>query len=457
MHCFLLPENRPSLLAALACAVLLLPACAGPDERVALLDELMTQYHGLGQFNGAVLVSDGGTVLLRKGYGFADFERQIANSPDTGFLVGSITKALTACAVARLVDNDTLELDATVSDYLDWYRSDTGKVLTVKHLLTHTDGLPNYTRNPEYWRPYENGAAYGTRVYIEKYASGDPEFDPGTRYEYGNSGYSVIGAIIEAATGKPYADVVAETILSPFGMSSTGTMPDDRPAENRARGYRVSFDGYRLAEPIGKPFFAAADAYSTVDDIARLLHAFNDGELVSPGMRDILLQERDGVTEGRFAYGWNVGTFTLGGGIGGQRYISTNGEVDGFNAAAIRFPDTDKTVILLNNTGEVELFAIASNILRVLHGLPATEPAPGVRDEFYRLLQTESLDSAIAYYRAQRDRNPDDYIYRRWPLRILAGQFREAGRLSEAKRVLQLNLETHPDDAQTMSELASLQ
>ena len=131
--------------------------------------------------------------------------------------------------------------------------------------------------------------------------------------------------------------------------------------------------------------------------------------------------------------------------------------MNGFNAVALRFPDTDKLVILLNNTGEVELSEITSNILRTLHRIAPEEPTPKVRDQFYRLLQTASLDAAIAFYREQREQNGDDYVYNRWPLRILARQLMTDGRLDDAEDILQLNLETHADDRQTRADLALLQ
>ena len=457
MRCFSLQKKLPDISVVLAILLMSLQALSLADDRGRQLDELMARYHELGQFNGSVLVVDGDAVLLRKGYGYADMDRQAENNPETKFLVGSITKGVTAAVVANLVDQNEVEPDGLVSDYLGWYRADTADRMTIRQLLTHTDGLPNYTQVRDYWEPYEDKTGFETRAYIERYASGDLEFDPGTEYRYGNSGYSVLGAIVESVTNKMYSDVVESRVLSPLGMLSSGSLRTGERVPDLASGYQVSYDGYRPAEPIWKPFFAAADLYSTVDDVAQFLRVFDATSQLAPAARAILVDDRGGLLEGRFVYGLSVATTTLGGAIEEQRLITTNGEVNGFNAAAVRLPEADKTVVLLNNTGEVDLFDIATNILRVIHHQAVDNPMPKVRDVFFQTLQTESLNNAIDYYRENRERAPDDYIYRRWPLRILAGQYKTDGRVDDAIRVLELNLETHPDDAQSKAELAMLQ
>lgn len=456
MPCFSSPKKPIRRLAVKAACAMLLTVYAAADEGTLVLDELMREYQALGQFNGVVLVSDGDETLLREGYGYANMEWQVPNTPAARFSIGSVTKALTAMIVAQLIEERLLHVDDEVSKHLGWYRPDTGNEITIGHLLTHQDGLPNYTRDPDYWQSYEDGVPYPTRKYIEKYCSGDLEFQPGSEYRYGNAGYSVLGAIIEAVTGKRYADVAAERILAPFGMSASGIHPHYQLIESRAEGYQVAIDGYRRAAPIHKPFFAAGSAYSTVDDLDRYLRALDNDELVSYNVRRFLFEERTGAVEGSFAYGWSVGRSTLNDNVDAGRFVATNGEVNGFNALAIRLVDDDKNLILLNNTGEVELFDIATNILRVLYRLPHDEPAPRVRDRFYGLLHAEGLGAALQFYREQREQHPQDYIYRRWPLRILAGQLMADGRLDDAESVLRLNLETHPGDAQSTADLAML-
>ena len=137
--------------------------------------------------------------------------------------------------------------------------------------------------------------------------------------------------------------------------------------------------------------------------------------------------------------------------------MATNGEINGFNAVMVRLPDDKHLAILLNNTGETDLFAIATNIIRVLYDLAPIDPAPRLRDVFYRKLQEDSLEVAIAFYREQRENSPRDYIFFPWPMRILAGQLIRGGRYDDAIALLLLNLETNPNDARSFVILAQAQ
>ena len=186
----------------LTCLQLFVSGFTAADDRSSQLDQLMQQYHDLGQFNGSVLVVGNGSEILRKGYGLANFDWQIENTPETRFAVGSITKSFTALVAVQLAESGTLDLDATISEYLPKYRKDTGSIVTIRHLLTHTDGIPNYTNDTSFWQSYENGVPYSTAEFIARYCSGDTEFAPGSTYRYGNAGFSILGSIIDYGNEK---------------------------------------------------------------------------------------------------------------------------------------------------------------------------------------------------------------------------------------------------------------
>ena len=135
--------------------------------------------------------------------------------------------------------------------------------------------------------------------------------------------------------------------------------------------------------------------------------------------------------------------------------LSTNGEINGYNARLIRVVHPEQTVILFNNTGEADLLPMAVNAIEILNGGSPPQPMARTRDLFYLELREQGVDAAIKYYRVQRDVDPDDYIYRPWPLRILARQLLNDGRRDDAIRILRLNLETHPDDPRTRQMLES--
>jgi CubicO group peptidase (beta-lactamase class C family) len=436
--------------------LLLAPVFAVAEDKSSQLDQLMQQYHDLEQFNGAALVIDNGSQILRKGYGFANLDWQIENTPETRFAVGSVTKSFTALVIAQLVEIGTLDLDETISDYLPEYRKDTGSMITIRHLLAHTDGLPNYTKDTSFWQSYEGGVPYSTSKFIVRYCSGDTEFTPGSQYRYGNAGFSILGAIIEKVTGKTFGEVVAHQILQPLHMLNTGQVRNDAVLDSRAIGYQTSLDGYRPAGLVHKPFFAAANMYTTVDDLVLYDRALSGDSPISKFARDTLFAAREGTVDGTFAYGWSVGESNLDDILESKRYVATNGEINGFNALLVRVPGDNHLIILLNNTGETKLSAMAENIMRVLYDLAPNNVNVRLRDTFYEKLRGDSLDAAIDFYRANRELNPRNYLFFPWPLRILAVQLISDQQYSKAIAILELNLETNPYDAKSVELLAEV-
>lgn len=429
--------------------LLLMPAIAVAKDTIGQLDELMRQYHELNQFNGSVLVVDSGTIVLRKGYGFA-------NSPDTRFGIGSMSKSFTALVVLQLAERGELDLDATISDYLPSYRRDVGKIVTLRQLLTHTDGIPDYTQNPDFRRPDEDGSPETTREYVSRYCSGDLAFEPGTQYLYGNAGYSILGAIIERVTGKDFTEVVAEQVIEPHGLQNTGFIRPGKSIEGIAHGYEQAVGGTRPVTPLARPLFAAGSMYSTIDDVATYGKAVVDAALISEGVSEALLASRDGALDATFAYGWDTAQTTLDGAVEEQHIVATGGELNGFNSLFVYLPRSEQLVVLLNNTGETNLPDMAANVLRVINGHEPEQPRPRLRDTLYELLGEGMTDAAIQFYRDEREANPADYIYTPWALRIIAGQLSEDGRTSDAIRMLELNLETNPDDVASAGLLSQL-
>ncbi|MGI9221949.1 MAG: serine hydrolase domain-containing protein [Woeseiaceae bacterium] len=431
-----------------ALTVLFVASPATADDRAAALHEYMARYHQLGQFSGTALVVEADDVLLRQGYGLADQQDELANQPALSFAIGSISKSFTSKLVLQLIDEGLLEPDKTIADYLPYYRTDTAAEITLRHLLTHTDGLSNYTNNPEFWQPYDGIAPMSTREFIQAYCSSNLQFTPGGEYRYGNAGYSILGAIIEEVSGKSYAEVLQERVAKPLGMRATGDMGAASPVVKMARGYQVGPDGYRLAEPIYKPLFAAGSLYASADDLLSYVNSL-DTEVLLPRIAE-------DVDDGVFAYGWTVSEFRADGAADRSRMLSTNGEVNGYNALLVHIIESQQTIILLSNIGETDLSGMAVTVLGLLHGGQPDLPMPRTRDAFYLALQEQGVEAAIKVYRDHRNEDPNDYIYFRWPLRILAQQLLDDKRTEDAVQFLELNLETHPDDARTEQMLRSI-
>lgn len=227
--------------------------------------------------------------------------------------------------------------------------------------------------------------------------------------------------------------------------------------DRRAAGYERSIDGYRRAAPVHKNLRAAGSMYSTVDDLWRYLREVVSGNRVSENVRTTLLNAREGAVESTFAYGWSVGELAGGSSLTGQRYVATNGEINGFNTLLLHLPADDHTIVLLNNTGETNLIDIALNAVRILYDGEVPDPEPSLRDRFFSLLRDWPAETAYAFYREQRDQQPGDYLFFPWPMRIVAGQLTREGRHDEAIELLRLNLETNPGDSRSLIALAEAQ
>jgi CubicO group peptidase (beta-lactamase class C family) len=179
--------------------ILTFQVSAVAQSKANRIDNLVSLYHKYGQFNGSVLVADNGKVLYQKGFGLANMEWTIPNSPDTKFRLGSITKQFTATLILQLVEQGKIKLDGKLTDYLPDYRKDTGDKVTIHNLLSHTSGIPSYTSLPGFFQNVSRNP-FTVDDFIKKYASGELEFEPGTKFVYDNSGYFLLGAIVEKVT-----------------------------------------------------------------------------------------------------------------------------------------------------------------------------------------------------------------------------------------------------------------
>ncbi|PYS27103.1 MAG: serine hydrolase, partial [Acidobacteria bacterium] len=160
------------------CVVIALQTAAFAQDKAAKIEQLMSLHDKYGQFNGAVLVADNNRVIYKKGFGLANMEWNIPNTPGTKFRLGSITKQFTATLILQLVEQGKIKLDGKLSDYLPDYRKDTGAKVTIHNLLSHTSGVPSYTSLPGFFSNVSRNP-FAVDDFIKKYASGDLEFEPG--------------------------------------------------------------------------------------------------------------------------------------------------------------------------------------------------------------------------------------------------------------------------------------
>jgi CubicO group peptidase (beta-lactamase class C family) len=414
------------------------------------IDALMNAYHELELFNGSVLVAQDGKVIVEKGYGLANMEWVIPNRPDTKFRIGSITKQFTSMLIMQLVQEDKLDLEATLADLLPYYRKDTGSQVTLHHLLNHTSGIPSYTGLPDFFQ----GAArepHAVKNFVKTFCSGDLEFEPGAEFRYNNSGYFLLGAIIEQVTKKPYEQVLQERILEPLGMESTGYDHHGTIIEQRAAGYQKIGGTYRNAAYLDMSApYAAGALYSTVQDLLPWDQALYDDELLSHQWKEKMFEP--GL--GDYAYGWGVRKQPIGPDEAERTVTGHGGGINGFNTLITRVLEDRQLVVLFNNTGGAGLQAINDGIIDVLNGREPAQPKPSIATALDDILTERGVDAAIEEYRRLKAEQPDDYEFGEQDLNAMGYALLGNKKVDAAIRVFQLNVEMFPEASNPYDSLA---
>jgi CubicO group peptidase (beta-lactamase class C family) len=422
---------------------------AGTDDLAGRIDALLELYQRNGQFDGAALVADGGRLVLKKGYGLANREWQVSNAPDTRFRLGSITKQFTAALALQQVEKGTLRLDGTISDYLPGYRSDVGGKVTIHHLLTHTSGIPSYTAGPAIAEIGRDPHAVAD--FVKTYCSGDLQFEPGSRFAYNNSGYFLLGAILERATGRTYEQLLRERVLDPLGMKDTGYDHHETVLARRAGGYEKTLTGgYRNAPYLDMSVpYAAGSLYSTVEDLFRWDQSLYTDGVLSARSREVMFKPflQD------YAYGWAVRRAAVTEPDAGALLIAHEGGINGFNTLLQRLVDRRGLIVLLNNTGGAPLGAMAAGIRAVLAGKEYARPRLGIAEVVAPVLMEKGAAAAVERYRALKASDAERYDFAEGQLNRLGYELLALGRVSDAITVFELNVEAYPEASNTYDSL----
>ena len=348
-------------------AVYFVPLHAHAQNKVIEIEKLM-QSKPL--FNGTILVSDKGKVIFQRGYGFANFEWKIPNTTSTKFKIGSITKQFTAMLIMQLAEAGQIGLNDKISDYLPYYRKDIGTQITINHLLTHTSGLPSLYRKdyPEFEISLRHNP-YSLREGIQKFRSDDLRSTPGTSYHYTNSGYYILGAIIEMVTGLTYEAILRDKILDPLKMENTGVDHYQTVLSNRASGHARN-DGKieNVASMDLSVILAAGAMYSTVEDIYLWDQALYSTQLLSKKYKEMMFRPH----LNNYGYGWRVSKKYFGSPLLENEFfaqvIEHGGRINGFNALLMRLVEDKHLIIILSNVDKGVDNSIAYELVKILYG-----------------------------------------------------------------------------------------
>ncbi|MEK6335886.1 MAG: serine hydrolase [Acidobacteriota bacterium] len=420
------------------------------QQNVRKIDQLMKQYYDYGQFNGSILVAEKGKIIYEKGFGMANMEWSIPNQPDTKFRIGSITKQFTAALVLQLVEEGKIKLDGKITDYLPDYRKDTGDRVTIHQLLNHTSGIPSYTSRPGFFAESSRNP-YGVADFIKTFASGDLEFEPGSKFSYNNSGYSLLGAIIEKVTGKSYEAVLTERILKPLGMMNTGYDHHSTLIQKRASGYQKTRAGFVNAPYLDMSIpYAAGSIYSTVEDLYKWDQSLYEDKILSANSKKLMFTP--GL--GNYGYGMNISDQPIGKTEQKTKIIGHGGGINGFNSLLTRAVDKGQTVIILDNVGFGNYQGrITNSIIGILNGQPAEAPKRSIAEALYKIATENNVAAAIAEYRKLKAENSQTYDFSETELNTLGYQLVGLKRTKDAIEIFKLNVEMFPTSANPYDSL----
>lgn len=420
------------------------------QTKVEKIDDLLQRYYDYNLFNGTVLIADSGEVIYENAFGYANLEWKVPMTVDTKFRIGSISKQFTATIIMQLVEEGKIKLNDKLTDYLPDYRKDTGDKITIHHLLTHTSGIVSYTNLPNVWIDSLKNS-YEKNYFIKHFHSSDLEFEPGTKYNYNNTGYYLLAAIIEEVTGKHFGDVLRERIIEPAGMKNTGSEDDDIIVEKMASGYLRSLDTYREDRYMYMPnAMGAGHMHSIVRDLYKWDQALYTEKILSKESKEKMFTP----FLNNYGCGWVIRKFAAPGSSDSSIVIMHGGGINGFNTLFARDTSTRSTLIIFSNIASPPLNEMMTNISRILSGMDIEYPKRPIADAMKEVIDDEGIEAGIDYYRELK--NSEDAVvfdFSEPQLNILGYTYLRNDQIDYAVELFKLNIEVFPDAYNTYDSM----
>jgi CubicO group peptidase (beta-lactamase class C family) len=420
------------------------------QDKAKQIDALLSKYKEYGQFNGSALVSENGKVILKKGYGSANMEWNIPNQPDTKFRLGSISKQFTAFLLVKLAEDGKLKLDVPITTYLPDYPKANGDKITIHHLLTHTSGIPNYTSAPNFFKEKSRNP-YTPEEFVKTFSSLPLEFTPGEKFKYSNSGYFLLGYIIEKVSGKTYEQYLQESILTPLKMANTGYDHFDMILKNRASGYEKQ--GKKIVNSAYLDMsipYAAGSLYSTVEDLYIWDQALYTTKLLSEKSMEYLFKPYIKAGDGSYGYGWFLEE-APNGDKPKLKIIEHGGGINGFNTVISRIPADKNLVVLLNNTGGTILDEMNAGIRAILYNQPFDQPKKSLALELLDVYSEKG--AAVGTDTYKKLKKDPTFGIKENEINGVGYQLLQNGKKKEAIEVFKINVENFPKSGNVYDSL----
>jgi len=420
-----------------------------PQTAMNKVKELMTAYAANGQFNGVVLVKKNDKVLYEEAFGLANREWDIPNTTESGFLIGSIGKSITAFMTMILVNDGLIDLNANINRYIPEYEGPGKNQATIHQMLTHTSGIPNHGAIPNLSKKLVRWT-YDTDQYLELIRPLELLFEPGKGFAYSGIAYNLLAIICEKVSGREFGDLLKTRIFIPLGMDHTKLDKNLDIDQKRAFGYE-----YHLLEGFMLPSYiemchvkGSGGVLSTAGDLARFDDECFHGHKLLPENYYQKIFTRHVKDWQYYGYGWWLtdkiaGRDTL-------TMISHGGSTDGYKAYNTRVvEDSTDIIIFQNNYYRTELgvkfeYAMTGEIIDILHGQPMAFPKKSIAKQMGLIIGQRGIKEAIKEY--DKLKGKDIYYTSDVELNQLAKElYRNYGRAYDAVEIFRLGLGDYPD------------
>lgn len=334
----------------------------------------------------AVLVVKDGKVVLRKGYGMANIELGVPIKPEMVFRIGSITKQFTAAGILMLVEEGKISLDDEITKFIPDYPTG-GNKITIHNLLNHTSGIKTYEVTKSYDSTIRKDFKPGE--FMDVFKNEPMDFKPGEQFSYSNSGYFLLGIIIEKVSGKTYEEFIKKRIFEPFGMKNSYYGNHSRIIPNRAAGYQATKNEFMNADYLSMTqMYAAGALLSTVDDLWTWTRALHSGEVVSMKSLKLMTTHTKYADDKTRNYGYGLWLNPL----FGEKMVDHNGGIYGFLTYALYLPEKNIFVTVLTNA----LVVVDAPFLA--RWTAALMCGKDVREKKAVILDTKILDQIVGVY-----------------------------------------------------------
>lgn len=464
------------------------PSAVITGEKDSKIDALAEAYAREGLLSGAVLVAERGRVIYKRGFGYANMEFKVPNAPNTKFRIASITKSIVAVLAMRLVEKGKLSLDTRVGQLLPDYQKDIADKVTVRHLLSHTSGLPDTLMNPGLWER-EIRDPFTPAELLARYSAGPLQFEPGTKFKYNSMSFVLLSQMIEKATAKSFEQNMRDEVLAPLGMNDTGfegpspttvrnaegrsSLKDPSPINERmATGYMKANGMYTRSPFMDMSHGSAGGAmYSTVEDLYRLDRGLHDDKFLSRETRRTMFTPV--ILDMGLA--WNVRYLnfsdierpfvnivdeprSLRAAPGDIEIAYKLGDLWGFSGVFLRLPRDEHAIFVLVNVNnravffDLETVRITLAVINILYDKPYFTPR---ERSLAAIIDSGGYEPALAELRRLGRREPGRTIVREAETNILGRELLGQKKFPQAIGVFKLNVEAYPNSANAHDSLAA--